>query len=175
MSSGDWLNLTKSLRGALQGNAAALYKLAVGQYGVDPSRGPLSLEGRVTECSDRGGRLDVDAIRELAADSHRVSPVFGRYFAWAQVPCGQWPVEAPSEPADLDGAGADPIVVTGSRGDPITPYENSAAVAERLESAVLLTERTYAHGTYPGTSRCVDARVDAYLVEGKVPDDGHEC
>ncbi len=175
LSSGDWPSLTKALRGALQGNAGALYKLAVGQYGVDPSRGPLSLEGRVTECSDRGGRLDVDAIRELAADSRRVSPVFGQYFAWAQVPCGQWPVEAPSEPADLDGAGADPIVVTGSRGDPITPYENSAAVAERLESAVLLTERTYAHGTYPGTSRCIDARVDAYLVEGEVPDDGHEC
>lgn len=175
LASGAWDRLTKALRTALHGDATGLYKLAVGWYGVDPSSAPLTLEGNVTVCSDSDERLGVADVRKLADEFRNVSPVFGDLFAWAQASCGQWPIDPPSDEADLDGAGADPIVVAGSRGDPVTPYQQSVAVAEQLESAVLLTARTYAHGTYPGRSRCIDGRVDAYLLEGEAPDDGVTC
>ena len=175
LASGGWPGLTKALSSALDGDAAALRKLAATWYGAPPSA-VRSLEGVVTLCSDSRERLDVHDVRKLADRYRRISPVFGEQFAWAQVPCGQWPVEPPSsKPADLDGAGADPILVIGSHGDPITPHRHAVALANQLDSGALLTARTYGHTTYPGRDRCVDRNVDRYLLEDFAPADGLEC
>lgn len=49
-------------------------------------------------------------------------------------------------------------------------------LARQLESAVLVTFDADGHTAYGTTgSACIDEAVDAYWLEGTVPEDGLEC
>jgi len=71
--------------------------------------------------------------------------------------------------------GAAPIVVIGTTRDPATPYEWSVALAEQLESGVLVSRDGDGHTSFGAGNACVDAAIDAFFLEGTVPDDGLEC
>jgi pimeloyl-ACP methyl ester carboxylesterase len=71
-------------------------------------------------------------------------------------------------------AGAAPIVVIGNSGDPATPYEWSVELADSLDSAVLYTVEAEGHTAY-GSIDCVQAEIDAYLIELIVPVEGASC
>jgi TAP-like protein len=74
----------------------------------------------------------------------------------------------------VSGAGAQPIVIVGTTGDPATPYAWAQALAKELRSAVLVTHEGEGHTAYL-TNSCVEAAVDAYLVALTVPKDGSVC
>lgn len=63
----------------------------------------------------------------------------------------------------------------GTRGDPATPYEWAPALADQLESGVLVTWNGEGHTAYGRAGECIGSTVDAYLVEGTVPEDGLVC
>jgi pimeloyl-ACP methyl ester carboxylesterase len=114
----------------------------------------------------------------LAADQAWVedqqkAPIFGKYFG-PEYGCALWPVR-PAPALDIRGAGAAPIVVVGGTGDNATPYQQAVAMADQLESAVLVTYQGEGHGSFGGKSSCVDGLVVAYLVRGTVPKDGVRC
>ena len=71
--------------------------------------------------------------------------------------------------------GAAPILVVGTTRDPATPYEWAVALADQLESGVLLTRDGDGHTAYHVGSACIDEAVESYLVEGAVPPDGKKC
>jgi len=75
----------------------------------------------------------------------------------------------------IDAAGADPIVVVGTTRDPATPYEWAVAMAEQLESGVLVSREGDGHTGYGRGNECVDSAVEDYLLDGTVPRDGLEC
>jgi len=75
----------------------------------------------------------------------------------------------------LRGTGAAPILVVGTTGDPATPYAWAEALASQLESGVLLTYEGEGHTAYLRSVPCIDDAIDAYLIEGKVPEDGKRC
>jgi TAP-like protein len=75
----------------------------------------------------------------------------------------------------LRGTGAAPILVVGTTGDPATPYAWAEALASQLESGVLLTYEGEGHTAYLRSVPCIDDTIDAYLIEGKVPEDGKRC
>ncbi len=75
----------------------------------------------------------------------------------------------------IDGAGAAPILVIGTTRDPATPYQWAVALADQLESGVLLSRDGDGHTGYNAGNSCVDETVEAYLIDGTVPDDGKEC
>ena len=58
---------------------------------------------------------------------------------------------------------------------PATPYAEAVAMAEQLESGVLLTRDGDGHTGYNQGSACIDDAVHAYLIDGEVPTDGTEC
>ena len=60
-------------------------------------------------------------------------------------------------------------------GDPATPYEAGVAVAETLESGVLVTNEGDGHTVVGNGKDCIDDLVAAYLVDGDVPEDGTTC
>jgi hypothetical protein len=66
-------------------------------------------------------------------------------------------------------------LVVGTTRDPATPYEWAIGLADQLESGVLLTYNGDGHTAYFQGSECVDQVVDAYLIDGKVPEDGVKC
>lgn len=112
------------------------------------------------------------SLRDVQAQYARVSkaaPVLGR-LGGADLACALWPVaSAPPQPA-IDGAGARPIVVIGTTGDPATPYEYAVDMADRLKSGVLITFRGEGHLAYD-QSECVGRLVRDYLVRDRVPPD----
>ncbi|WP_182112975.1 MULTISPECIES: alpha/beta hydrolase [unclassified Actinotalea] len=114
---------------------------------------------------------------EMVAFADQVAaqaPTFGRHFAMA-VGCETWPFQSEAERKEIAAAGAAPILVIGTTGDPATPYEWSVALAEQLDSGVLITWEGEGHTAYGRSNACVEDAVDAYLVDGTVPEDGLEC
>ena len=72
------------------------------------------------------------------------------------------------------GAGAPPILVVGTTGDPFTPLAQSQQLADALESGVLLVREGEGHTAY-GEDKCVDDAIDAYILDLTVPADGTRC
>jgi pimeloyl-ACP methyl ester carboxylesterase len=103
------------------------------------------------------------------------SPHFGAYLAWSNLPCRYWPVSTGEGPQAITAEGAAPILVIGTTRDPATPYEWAVGLADQLESGILLTYNGDGHTAYFQGSECVDQIVDAYLIDGKVPEDGVKC
>ena len=77
-------------------------------------------------------------------------------------------------PRVYTAAKADPILVIGGLRDPATPYQWSVALADGLESGVLLTYDGDGH-TSLGLNGCIDAYAVAYLVDLAVPAAGITC
>jgi len=113
--------------------------------------------------------VDFDAIRAEAAETERVAPVAGRYQSYGETACADWPVPSVDVAHAVTGAGADPILVVGTTGDPATPIEWARSVARQLESGVLVTFEGEGHTAY-GKSACVTDVVDAYFLRDEIPD-----
>ena len=89
--------------------------------------------------------------------------------------CGGWDLDAAEPPPTIRAEGAAPIVVVGTTRDPATPYAWSQALAEQLDSGVLVTRDGDGHTGYNSGNDCVDEAVETYLLDGTPPDDGLEC
>lgn len=89
--------------------------------------------------------------------------------------CQQWAFPSTNELAPVTGAGADPVLVIGTTGDPATPYAWAEAVTEQLESAVLVTFEGEGHLAYTQGDSCITGAVDAYFIDGTVPAEGLVC
>jgi len=74
----------------------------------------------------------------------------------------------------VTGAGAGPIVVVGTTGDPATPLESSRAMAEALEQGVFVIVEADQHTGY-NVNECVNDAIEDYLVDLVVPEDGLVC
>jgi hypothetical protein len=83
--------------------------------------------------------------------------------------CANWPVPPQGTVRRITAAGAPPIVVLGTTGDPATPVEWARSVASQLPGGVLLTLRGEGHTAYRNRVACINDRVDRYLVDGVVP------
>ena len=126
-------------------------------------------------CLDRADRPDVGSARAAAAELSRVSPRFGAYIGWGALPCGFWPAPPTRRPQEVRATGAAPILVVGTERDPATPLIWSRALADQLESGVLLTRDGDGHLAYGRGNRCIDEAVDTCLLEGRPPADGTRC
>jgi pimeloyl-ACP methyl ester carboxylesterase len=169
--------LSLALKRALAGDGMALQLFADQYLRRNPNgtyRGNLHEVGYGVNCVDRPWETDIDVIKAGVAEYEAVSPVFGPFLAWGGLVCADWPVP-PGTPAPATAAEAAPILVVGTTGDFATPYEWAEALAAQLESGVLLTYEGSGHTAYRMGSECIDDAVDAYLVDGTVPEDGLRC
>jgi pimeloyl-ACP methyl ester carboxylesterase len=170
----DWTPLLEALTTASQGNAQALLKLAdEGNFrSSDGSYGQINDAFPAVRCLDSRAS-SVRAAQRSAKRQAEKAPVLGP-LSGPDLVCPLWPVApAPKEPR-IEALGAAPIVVLGTTGDPATPYENAEGMARQLDSGVLVTLEGEGHTAY-GQSSCVRSSVDAYLVDGVVPQDGTRC
>ncbi|MGH1561205.1 alpha/beta hydrolase [Mumia sp. DW29H23] len=172
-----WELLTRALRQAFDGNGTQLLFLA-DQYLARDENGYTDnsvVALTAVNCLDDPSTMTVDEARASVPDFEELSPVFGRSFAWAPVTCTAWPIK-PAQPApEIDAVGAPPIVVVGTTRDPATPYRWSEAMAEQLESGVLVSRDGDGHTGYAMGNACVDDAVDDFLVTGTAPEDGLKC
>ena len=103
-----------------------------------------------------------------------VAPTFGRDFGMA-VGCETWPFQATGVREPITAAGADPILVVGTTGDPATPYQWAVSLADQLQSARLLTWEGEGHTAYGRGGPCVSDVVETYLLKGDLPADDVRC
>jgi pimeloyl-ACP methyl ester carboxylesterase len=127
-------------------------------------------------CLDKPAPRSLSTIDRDAASFARVAPRFGAALAYGNLTCALWPVPPQPVPARLTAKGAPPIVVVGTTRDPATPYSGAQSLASMLASGVLLTYDGDGHTAYGfGRSNCINAAVDAYLVDRKVPPRNTVC
>ncbi len=119
--------------------------------------------------------ITVEDYDELADELAVEAPTFGPQLAYGGLPCLSWSHDPVAWP-EIDGSGAPDVVVIGTTRDPATPGVWAERLAEQLESGVLVTFDGDGHTAYGQTGAgCVDTAVDAYLLEGTVPEDGLVC
>ena len=175
---GSWPLLRQGIAEMRRGNGSTL--LALADFYSD--RGP---RGRYTtnsleafyaiSCLDRPETRTLEEQRAEAARLDAVSPVFGSFIGWGNLPCLGWPVPADPDEGEIPATGAAPILVVGTTRDPATPYEWARDVAQEVDGARLLTYDGDGHTAYRGGSSCIDRAVDRYLVGGRLPAVGTRC
>ena len=65
--------------------------------------------------------------------------------------------------------------MVGTSRDPATPLEWAEALAEQLDSGVLVRRDGDGHTGYNAGNPCVDDAVESYLVSGTVPESDVSC
>jgi pimeloyl-ACP methyl ester carboxylesterase len=172
---GSWPTLRDALTAAIFDNdGSGLLQLADAsdRRDRDGNYGQLNYAFPAIRCLDNQDDSVRAAQQQLAEDS-REAPVLGRLNG-PDLTCPLWPVKpAPKLPA-VDAAGAPPILIIGTTGDPATPYEYARLMARELQSGVLVTFDGEGHLAY-GQSGCVRELVVAYFVRYQVPRDGTRC
>ena len=170
-----WPALELSLAAARDGDGSGLLALNDRYY----QRSPGGTYGNELEafqaisCADSDVRKSVeetDAETALFSEvAPRLVPVdsVGGYF-------GTFVPPAVDPRIEITGAGAGPIVVIGTTGDPATPFESTVRMAETLEDGRLVLVEADRHTGY-GVNRCVVDVVNDYLIDLEAPDDGTEC
>ncbi|NJC68409.1 alpha/beta hydrolase [Planosporangium thailandense] len=170
----QWSQLATAIDNLRKGNASGVFRLA-DSYAERDSHGHYSNlfdANMVVNCTDDPNTPSVDKLRALQADWRKKYPMFGASTALNLV-CAQWPGKRDAYPAGA-AKGAPPVVVVGTTGDPATPYEQTAKLADMLGVGTVLTWQGEGHTAYPQT-RCITDAVNKYLIDLTVPTKGTTC
>ncbi|MFJ4331979.1 MULTISPECIES: alpha/beta hydrolase [unclassified Streptomyces] len=132
---------------------------------------------RAITCDDSSSRYTVADVLSRLPDFLEASPLFGPGLAWSTLSCDGWPVPGAARHPEVSAPGAPPVLLVGNTGDPATPYEGAARMAERLgeKVGVELTYEGEGHGAYDSGNTCVQNAVNAYLLNGTLPEPGTTC
>ncbi|MCF2529246.1 alpha/beta hydrolase [Yinghuangia soli] len=134
---------------------------------------------RVIGCADGMAEAPSPArVQQVLDQLRREAPLFSRDSTPADFSgpgCPSWPFRTAEKPHTVKAPGSDPILVIGTTGDPATPYAASERLAAGFENATLLTLEGEGHTAYGRGNACIDAAVDAYLTQGKMPAEGKRC
>ncbi|MGW3319766.1 alpha/beta hydrolase [Streptomyces fungicidicus] len=179
-SKSSWPVLTSALEAAEEGDGSELLALADGYNERDDSGGygTTTHSQRVISCLDDKQRPTLEETKRLLPAFEEISPVFGSFLGWDTAGwCHDWPVPGQYDTPEVSAPGAKPVLVVGNTGDPATPYEGARRMADELGEGVgvVLTWKGEGHGAYGSGSDCVDSAVNAYLLDGTVPEDGKVC
>ena len=175
---GMWSFLTEALADAVVRNdGTALQGLANSYAERSPSgtyAGNLLEANSAINCLDR--RLDGPPT-DLRQRASEAAPVWGPIFTEEEGDlCEEWPFDlVGGGPRTIAAEGSAPIVVVGTTRDPATPYEWSEQLAEQLASGVLVSLDGDGHTAYMRSNGCIDDAIDAFYLEGTVPEDGLTC
>ncbi|MFE1587375.1 alpha/beta hydrolase [Streptomyces sp. NPDC058737] len=183
-----WPALRVGLEAVTDDNGEVLEDLAeaLGQHGrggdpdadgTDPDDSNEDDAFRAITCDDSSNRYTVADVKSRLPDFLEASPLFGPGLAWSALTCDGWPVPGAAPHPEVGAPGTPPVLLVGNTGDPATPYEGAARMAERLgeKVGVELTYEGEGHGAYDSGNSCVQDAVNAYLLNGGLPAPGTVC
>jgi pimeloyl-ACP methyl ester carboxylesterase len=175
-SKASWPLLTAGLSAARDGDGSRLLFLVDSFIGRQPdgSYNNSTEMNSAVNCLDYESDRDPQHYRQLADDFEARAPFFGAATGQLGLFCALWEAE-PKPLHTPKAAGAPPILVVGSTGDPATPYKWAMALASQLESGVLLTNDNEGHTAYRSGVPCIDDAVNGYLTELQLPPENAVC
>ncbi|MCP4435246.1 MAG: alpha/beta hydrolase [Actinomycetia bacterium] len=171
-----WGPLARSIRDLEDGGGEFLLSLADRQLGRNPDGtwDNSSDAQTMVGCADSGYRPSLEQAVEDGDTLAAASPTFGDIFRTGSIGCLDWPLAANPVP-EWTAAGAPPILVIGTIGDPATPYEWSEQMDDALIESVLLTYEGDGHTAFLRAGPCINDAVVAYLVDLTLPAAGTRC
>lgn len=171
-----WGPVAGAIANVRGGGAELLFSLVDRQTGRNPDGTyDNSTDAQaMVNCADDPERPSFDEGVAAARRVIAALPTFGNVLGWGTLGCLDWPLPANPLP-EITGAGAAPILVVGTVGDPATPYVWSEEMTAALESAQLLTYEGDGHTAFLRGGPCIDDAVVSYLVELTLPPAGTRC
>ncbi|MFF7334872.1 alpha/beta fold hydrolase [Streptomyces sp. NPDC008150] len=172
-----WAARAQALSAYLRGDPAELVQQAGPHQEAAAEAENAKAVYTAVECNDAPWPTDWKVWDRDNTRLARVAPFETWDNAWTNLPCAYWP--APRQrPLDVRTAPGElpPTLVLAAERDAATPYEGALETQRRLAGASLVTERDAGtHGVAGGPNRCVNAYVDAYLLEGRTPGRHASC
>ncbi|TFD43724.1 alpha/beta hydrolase [Cryobacterium sp. TMT1-2-1] len=173
-----WQYLSDMFESVLAGEADYAFQFADQYNGrnKDGSYADNSTEAfTAINCIDYAYNDDPATMRAQAAEIEAAAPTIGRYMAFGDIGCANWPHAFTGERSEITAEGAPPILVIGTTNDPATPYVWAKNLAAQLDSGHLVTFEGEGHTAYNKSNDCVNDAVDDYLLTGAVPETDPRC
>jgi pimeloyl-ACP methyl ester carboxylesterase len=170
-----WPELEQALADLQDGDGSAIVALYDLYYGYFEGEWDDGLEAYFAiSCLDDPGSTGPDDLFAREAELAAAAPRLGRSWLGELVICSKW-LDGPAPAITITGAGAGPILVMGTTGDPATPLDSTRRMAQTLEDGHLVVVAADQHTGY-GVNRCGNDVVDAYLLDPTAPlDDEIDC
>ncbi|MFC9823460.1 alpha/beta hydrolase [Streptomyces erythrochromogenes] len=120
-------------------------------------------------CNDNAWPIDWTTWDRDATRLHRQAPFMTWANTWKNLPCATWPIRT-NTPVDVrSGGGLPPVLIVHSTRDAAAPYSGAVELHNRLEGSRLITNSDAgSHGVTDLVNPCVNQRVDAYLLTGRL-------
>jgi pimeloyl-ACP methyl ester carboxylesterase len=137
---------------------------------------PNEVEGQPgVMCSDSDNPDHIRAWKRAADASDLRFRYFGRLLTWASSICQPWPGhDTDRYTGPWTKRTSNPVLIVGSRFDPVTRYQGAVTLARLLPRSRLLTLDGWGHVSLPRSS-CINATVSRYLLTTRVPPPGTVC
>ncbi|MFF9125160.1 alpha/beta hydrolase [Streptomyces sp. NPDC014889] len=166
-----WPGSAKALSAYLKGDPKPLVALAAPHREGAARAENGSAVYTAVECDDAPWPTDFAVWDRDNTRLARVAPFETWSNVWANLPCAYWP--APRQrPLDVRTAPGElpPTLILAAERDAAAPYRGALQLRARLAGSVLVTERgAGTHGIAGGPNACVNAYLDAYLLQGRLP------
>ncbi|GGY02332.1 alpha/beta hydrolase [Streptomyces minutiscleroticus] len=172
-----WPSRAEALSAYLHGDEKPLLRLAGPHPGAEAGQENGSAVYTAVECNDAPWPADWRVWDRDNTRLARVAPFETWDNVWANLPCAYWPV-ARRRPLDVGTRPGQlpPTLILAAERDAAAPYEGALELWRRLAGSVLVTERDAGtHGTGGGANACVNAHLEAYLLEGGLPARRADC
>lgn len=177
-SQDNWPFLDDLFSEVFVGETSTAFFLADNYNGRDPdgTYRDNSTEAFISiNCLDYVTEVTNESMRAEAARLAQAAPVFGPVMSWGGTLCEAWPFPATRERVEIAAEGSADILVVGTTNDPATPYVWAVALADQLENGHLVTYEGEGHTAYTTGDPCVLGVVDAFFIDGTVPESDPLC
>lgn len=135
-----------------------------------------SIESHIAiNCADSTIEGTPEDWDRMSKELEEASPLFGKSQRYSQTTCATMPKPEHPLVKRFVAEGSDPIVVVGTIGDPATPYEWAVAFQKAFANSTLVTWEGEGHTAYGRAGKCIKDALDAYLLNGKVPEKDLRC
>jgi hypothetical protein len=105
-----------------------------------------------------------------------VSSIGGPVMGWLHAACAPWPTHSANRhTGPWTATTPNPILLIGTRFDPVAPLANAQLAERRLGNEVLLTHDGYGHLSQSDPSPCVMQVPGSYFVDLTTPPRGTTC
>ncbi len=127
-------------------------------------------------CLDGPSLGDEVALAGVSKRARSASKDFGAASVGLGYPCAYWPSKPLlAESLPVSAPNAPPLVVIGTRDDPITPLVWAQGLATELKSGHLVVAPGAQHTSYPSGDGCLDPIINSYFLRLRVPPDQAAC
>ncbi len=128
-------------------------------------------------CTDSLNPAHLDSYRQAGVAADRRAPYFGRLWTWSLGSCADDSYSGRDEDAyrgSFTRRPFQPLLFVGSYWDPATNFTGAQHGSALSPGSRLLASDSWGHTSY-GTSTCVTAAIDGYLVGLKLPAASKVC